>query len=1120
MERTIRINKVLRELNISLDRAVTFLSFHNISIESNPNAKISDYEYELLLKQFAGGVRKSLMTNVELLEESLKVTLEKSETVAGSSNTYILNGEGKICKLNISNGIISKLTFLNNLTELEELYMHDNDITEITPISNLQNLKILDLSHNRIKDLEPLKSLKNLTHLNLSNNQISFVKKYHLPETLIHLNLISNELGKIDFIDGLPILRKLYAGDNKISKVSISITLPSLENLELNRNFIRDISFLDYLPNLKSFSLESNKIESLAVGANFPRLSFLNVKDNTISNIDSLKTITSLKNVELSGNDLQDISVLQFLTRLKDLRIGHNNITDITALQPLVKRLAYLDIIDNPICETEGWKIDNNTFQLGLVREYFSRIDNEQINYRMPVKVLLLGNHASGKSTFLDHLLSEDKGLLRPHKNSTHIIRVESYPKKRSKKELPEIIYYDFGGQDYYHGIYKAFLTNDSINIILWNVFNNKNQLRYDSHGELTRDFTKEYWIGQLAHFLEISNERLVEGSTFLVQTQADSDKSKKINLAANHYTQYGFDEFYISLDSTSVRKSRVLKIALDLLCASLEEQIEQKRTYVDRPKWYGSFINFVLNSTDAKATELDVISKEYKREIKEGETKSDIREYLKNELDQLHKQGLILYYKDSLPNIAWLNPTATTKHIHDDILKKVLTNQNGVIDKKILEENADNAVIKLLLMQHVIYFDLKSKKYLIPNFLKLVSDSHEANYKMITFGLQKPEFVIKSKSFLPFGIVNQLISHFGKYDDTKYFWRDQLIFTLKQKVKVLIKLNFDSLEISVHFHYLTNEEHEKAQLTKYIFSCILAVYWNTALIGYDTFIDGGNNGVGGNNAEEKNAAATTFKQKQLIDKIDRFQNLSKRFPDDFYISVDDEYFVEAKRLVSEDIEREFTISASKIIEVEEKIINLDGHSKIVKRRYLDSNVTRELPIYLFQSFVKYKTKKMKKIFVSYSHANTDEMKELKKFLNSFERNREIEKWTDLEINAGVKVKDEILKNLNNADIVILLISQDFIASDFIYDNELQLAMKKKLQGTSEIVPIVLSESTIFDLQLDVKYDGDDIEKVKMGEYYFIPQDSQNNLKPINKWALKDEAWMAVYRHLKKIISS
>ncbi|MFC4818102.1 AAA domain-containing protein [Flavobacterium sp. GCM10023249] len=57
-ERSIRINKVLRELNISLDRAVDFLKDKGILIENSPNAKISKAEFNILQNQFAIDRRK------------------------------------------------------------------------------------------------------------------------------------------------------------------------------------------------------------------------------------------------------------------------------------------------------------------------------------------------------------------------------------------------------------------------------------------------------------------------------------------------------------------------------------------------------------------------------------------------------------------------------------------------------------------------------------------------------------------------------------------------------------------------------------------------------------------------------------------------------------------------------------------------------------------------------------------------------------------------------------------------------------------------------------------------------------------------------------------------------
>ena len=81
-ERIIRINKVLRELNISLERAVDYLKEKGISIESNPNAKISDKEFDILQSQFAGDkgnkeASKGIGEEIKKEKEALRVEREK-----------------------------------------------------------------------------------------------------------------------------------------------------------------------------------------------------------------------------------------------------------------------------------------------------------------------------------------------------------------------------------------------------------------------------------------------------------------------------------------------------------------------------------------------------------------------------------------------------------------------------------------------------------------------------------------------------------------------------------------------------------------------------------------------------------------------------------------------------------------------------------------------------------------------------------------------------------------------------------------------------------------------------------------------------------------------------------
>lgn len=81
-ERIIRINKVLRELNISLERAVDYLKDKGIAIESNPNTKISENEFNILQSQFAGDkgnkeASKEVGEEKRKEKEALRVEREK-----------------------------------------------------------------------------------------------------------------------------------------------------------------------------------------------------------------------------------------------------------------------------------------------------------------------------------------------------------------------------------------------------------------------------------------------------------------------------------------------------------------------------------------------------------------------------------------------------------------------------------------------------------------------------------------------------------------------------------------------------------------------------------------------------------------------------------------------------------------------------------------------------------------------------------------------------------------------------------------------------------------------------------------------------------------------------------
>lgn len=95
-------------------------------------------------------------------------------------------------------------------------------------------------------------------------------------------------------------------------------------------------------------------------------------------------------------------------------------------------------------------------------------------------------------------------------------------------------------------------------------------------------------------------------------------------------------------------------------------------------------------------------------------------------------------------------------------------------------------------------------------------------------------------------------------------------------------------------------------------------------------------------------------------------------------------------------------------------------------------------------------------VFISYSHADTECLRRLQIHLRPLERENEIELWDDTRIAGGARWREEIEMALERAAIAILLISADFLASDFVVNNELPpLLMAAEERGTT-ILPVVL----------------------------------------------------------------
>ena len=95
-------------------------------------------------------------------------------------------------------------------------------------------------------------------------------------------------------------------------------------------------------------------------------------------------------------------------------------------------------------------------------------------------------------------------------------------------------------------------------------------------------------------------------------------------------------------------------------------------------------------------------------------------------------------------------------------------------------------------------------------------------------------------------------------------------------------------------------------------------------------------------------------------------------------------------------------------------------------------------------------------IFCCYAREDQDLMKKLRTHLMPLQRRSLIKLWSDIDINAGDEWEEEIQKHLDTAHMILLLVSPDFMASDYCYSTEMERALQRHEKQEARVIPIIL----------------------------------------------------------------
>lgn len=140
-------------------------------------------------------------------------------------------------------------------------------------------------------------------------------------------------------------------------------------------------------------------------------------------------------------------------------------------------------------------------------------------------------------------------------------------------------------------------------------------------------------------------------------------------------------------------------------------------------------------------------------------------------------------------------------------------------------------------------------------------------------------------------------------------------------------------------------------------------------------------------------------------------------------------------------------------------------------------------------------------IFISYSHEDEMLFNGLVKHLKILERDGLISSWHNRKVQAGEEYQNIINSHLAKAKIILLLISADFIASDYCWNIEVQRAMQRHDAGEARVVPVLLRPVSNW-------------EKAPFGDLQVLPEDG----KAVTNWQNHDSAFLNIVGKIEEVI--
>jgi WD40 repeat protein len=140
-------------------------------------------------------------------------------------------------------------------------------------------------------------------------------------------------------------------------------------------------------------------------------------------------------------------------------------------------------------------------------------------------------------------------------------------------------------------------------------------------------------------------------------------------------------------------------------------------------------------------------------------------------------------------------------------------------------------------------------------------------------------------------------------------------------------------------------------------------------------------------------------------------------------------------------------------------------------------------------------------VFCCYARKDQRMLEDLKKHLMPLQRSGLIRIWSDTNLNTSQEWEKELHQHLESADLILLLISPDFMSSEYCYSTEMARAIERQEQGSAHVIPILLRSTFWYNAPF---------AKLQM-----LP----TNTKPVKSWSNRDDAFNHITEHINRIVT-